>query len=164
VTQLEGPLVENAAGCVRVATLGHAEGAPTMQRVPQGRSRPSPRALLTQRVCGAACRAHRDRKLARKRRRSELAEHREDEATRQRAHRHKAREGRVGPGCHAPASRDKMPDFQRNMVQFVDRALARSRASLLRDLAEFLPRSGGLLAEPGSRASFRPQVVEIPSE
>jgi hypothetical protein len=57
-----------------------------------------------------------------------------------------------------------MPDFQRNMVQFVDRALARSRASLLRDLAEFLPRSGGLLAEPGSRASFRPQVVEIPSE
>lgn len=59
-----------------------------------------------------------------------------------------------------------MPDFRRNMVQFVDRALARSRASLLRDLAEFLPRSGGLLAEPGSmsRASFRPQVVEIPSE
>jgi hypothetical protein len=45
---------------------------------------PSPRALATQRVCGSECRAARDRKLARKRRREDLDAYREDEQLRRR--------------------------------------------------------------------------------
>jgi hypothetical protein len=87
-------------------------------------------ARATQRVCGAACRALRDRKLARARRRRELEDARADERERQRTSRSRRR---------APARRDDSPQdpeygLSRTQVsQLVDRVLALSRASLVRD-------------------------------
>jgi hypothetical protein len=95
------------------------------------------------------CRRRRDRKLARRRRGKELAEHREEERRRQRTHRAKARERSEGAECHAPASGSKSSDLREMVVVFVDRALARSRASLLRDLAEIMPQTRDLLADTG---------------
>jgi hypothetical protein len=59
------------------------------------------------------------------------------------------REGAEGSACHAPASDCKLLDLQEKVVVFVDRALARSRASLLRDLAEIIPEASDLLARTG---------------
>lgn len=42
-----------------------------------------------------------------------------------------------------------MLDLREKVVVFVDRALARSRASLLRDLAEIMPEASDLLARTG---------------
>lgn len=100
-------------------------------------------------MCGPECRRRRDRKLARRRRQDELTEYREDERRRQRVHRAKRREESVGSVCHAPASDCKLLDLREKVVVFVDRALARSRASLLRDLAEIMPEARDLLAGTG---------------
>lgn len=110
---------------------------------------PSARAGAKQKVCSPECRQRRDRTLARRRRRRELVEYREDERRRQRAHRAKRPEESEGGGCHAPASDCKLLDLQEKVVVFVDRALARSRASLLRDLAEIIPEASEFLARAG---------------
>lgn len=110
---------------------------------------PSVRAISSQKVCSAECRRRRDRKLARRRRDEELEAFREDERGRQRAHRAKRREGSERENGHAPACGCKQRDLQAKVVIFVDRALARSRASLLRDLLEILLRESELLADTG---------------
>jgi hypothetical protein len=102
-----------------------------------------------QKVCGAACRAKRDRKLARRRRVRQLEEHREDEAARQRVHRARVRASAEGPSCHAPASGAKLLKLREKVAVLVDRALAMSRATLVRDLAEIVPRGGENLADTG---------------
>jgi len=81
---------------------------------------PSPRARTTQRVCGAACRVARDRKLARRRRRKEIADYRADQLDRQQAVRDKrARAKReaaeVGAPRHAPASAAKSANYWMNL-------------------------------------------------
>jgi hypothetical protein len=127
---------------------------------------PSPRAQSTQRVCGPECRAARDRKLARARRRREVDDYRADECKRQRERRKalvvqasearaaqaraaqaqatefgatEARAAEGGAGCHAPPSASKPAKSLEDLVRFVDRWLEASRASLLRDLRRKWP-------------------------
>ena len=101
-----------------------------------------PSARDTQRVCGKACRKVRDLRLARARRRRDLDEARIDERERQRTR----RKARAESGCHAPPSTRKCPLSDKEVRQFVDRALERSRATLVRDLRgillRFVPISG----------------------
>lgn len=92
---------------------------------------PAASAAKLQRVCGAACRKARQRKLARARRAEALDAYREDEAFRQR----KSREARkAGAGCHAPPSAPKYADIKRKVLDSWDKATAASRASLERRL------------------------------
>jgi len=132
---------------------------------------------LTQKVCGDACRAARDRQLARARRRRELADYRADERRRQQAvrdQRAEARakgeaapaEGAIGEARHAPASAAKSAESLKEIAQIVDRTFEASRASLLRDLSRKWPHLREILATDGtaSRASFRGQVPESPAK
>ncbi len=122
----------------------------------------SPSARKTQRVCGAACRAKRDRRLARARRRREIDEARIEERERQSAW----REVRSKAGCHAPASEPKCSFSLNEIGQFVDRALELSRATLVREVRGILRRfatnrgsdEGG--QAPLSRASLAAQAVD----
>ena len=102
-----------------------------------------------QKVCSRRCCVRRDRKLARHRRGKELVEQREEERLRQRVHRTKRGERAEGSGCHAPPSSSKSRELQEKVVVFVDRALARSRATLVRDLAEIMLRESESLADTG---------------
>jgi hypothetical protein len=120
---------------------------------------PSPRALSTQRVCGAECRAARDRKLARARRRREIEGYRADERIRQKASRKRRAEApAVAPdgACHGPPSPRNPAELPEEVVRFVDRALGASRATLLRDLSRIWLRRRENVATVGtvSRASF----------
>jgi hypothetical protein len=83
-----------------------------------------------QRVCGEACRASRDRKLARARRRRELDDCRADE----REWKRPRREGLAADGCYAPPSTPKCAELPREVVEIVDRLLRVSRATLLRQM------------------------------
>ncbi len=103
-----------------------------------------PSAHATQRVCGGVCRKTRDRKLARVRRRRERDDARADERERQRTSRKVRAEG----GCHAPPSSRKCPLSSKEVRQFVDRALERSRATLVRDLRGFLLRFVSMSGDP----------------
>ena len=107
---------------------------------------PSPRARSRQRVCGAECRARRDRTLARQRRRAELHAYRADERERQKTHRASPLEA----ACNAPASASNPLKLQKKIGRIVARTLALSRASLMRDLpriyGEFEPKSGNDVA------------------
>src|SRR5688572_9093355 len=90
---------------------------------------PSPRAVATQCVCSRACRAARDRKLARIRRAKDIKGYRADEQQRQRDSR-KARARAKQPAeagaepapapartdCHAPPSAFKSPDSQKEIA------------------------------------------------
>lgn len=96
---------------------------------------PARSALSTQRVCSKACRDRRDRKLARARRRRDLDDARIDERARQRA-----RRAHLVETCHALPPVPKCPLSPKEVRQFVDRALARSRANLVRDLQGILRR------------------------
>jgi hypothetical protein len=110
---------------------------------------PSPRARATQRVCGAKCRIHRDRKLARTRRRGDIDACRIDEQKRQDDCRHgraKAREAATGAPCHAPASAPKPAELPEEVVRFVYRAFEASRATFLRDLSRKWPQPSGISA------------------
>jgi hypothetical protein len=127
---------------------------------------PSPRARLTQRVCGAECRAVRDRKLARARRRSDIEGYRDDERVRQeasRGRRVKAQAGEVGAVCHAPASAPKSAELPEEILRFVDRAVEASRATLLRGLSRSWPRLRENVATAGevSRTSFGVQAPDL---
>ena len=102
-------------------------------------------ARATQRVCGVACRGTRDRKLARARRLRAPDEARTDERERQRASRARRREA---SGCHAPPSSSKCPRFQGEVGRLVDRALAPSRATLVRDFEGILKRYVAKAGEP----------------
>lgn len=104
---------------------------------------PAPSAHTTQRVCGEVCRANRDRRLARARRRRDVDDARVDERERQRASRRQRKEA----GCHAPASTRKCPLTRIEVKQFVDRALDRSRATLVRDLRGILLRFAPIAGE-----------------
>jgi hypothetical protein len=125
---------------------------------------PSPRARSTQRVCGPACRAARDRKLGRARRRVDIAGARADDRRRQQAARARRAEAREAParaapsgaGCHAPPSAPKSAQLPEDLVRFVDRAFEASRASLVRDLRKKWPWPSEFVATPFalSRASF----------
>jgi hypothetical protein len=106
---------------------------------------PARSARSTQRVCSKACRKRRDRKLARARRRRDLDDARIDDRARQRVRRE-----HLAAKCHAPASPRKCPLSPKEMRQFVDRALARSRASLLRDLRGMLLRFAPIRGEGGT--------------
>lgn len=126
---------------------------------------PSPRAQTTQKVCGAACRAARDRKLARARRRLEIDDYRADECVRQeasRGRRARARAAEVGEVGHAPASASKSSELPEEIIRFVDRAVEASRATLLRVLSRNWPRPRENVATVGevSRASFGVQVPD----
>jgi tRNA A-37 threonylcarbamoyl transferase component Bud32 len=131
---------------------------------------PSPRALATQMVCGAPCRAARDRRLARQRRSGDIDGYRADERRRQQACR-AARAARAEahgvepPGdCHAVASVAKPSEVQEEIAKIVDRAVEASRATLLRDLGREWPRLHEILVTGGdvSRASFPLQVPVLP--
>jgi hypothetical protein len=126
---------------------------------------PSPRARSTQRVCGAECRAARDRKLARVRRRREIDDYRADERVRQqasRAARAKAPPAALGAPCHAPASTSTSSELQDEIIHFLDHAVDVSRATLLRDLRRNWPRLCENVAKAGgvSRTSFGGQVPD----
>jgi hypothetical protein len=128
---------------------------------------PSPRAQSTQRVCGVDCRSVRDRKLARARRRREVDDYRADEQVRQEASRGrraaKARAAEAGEVCHAPASASKSSKLPEEFVEFVDRAVEASRATLLRVLRRNWPRPRENVATAGavSRASFGVQPPDL---
>jgi hypothetical protein len=127
---------------------------------------PSPRARLTQRVCGAECRAARDRKLARARRSREIEDYRADERLRQEASRGKRAKGQAaetGDACHAPASAPKSSELPEEVVRFVDRAVEASRATLLRVLSRNWPRprENVATAREASRASFGVQAPDL---
>jgi hypothetical protein len=135
---------------------------------------PSPRAQQTQRVCGPACRAARDRKLARARRCADIAGARAEERIRQqasRAHRAAVLASEAPPaapagGCHAPASAPKSSELPEDLTRFVDRAIEASRASLLHDLRRKWPRPRAVVAMPRavSRASFGVQMCDPTGE
>jgi hypothetical protein len=110
---------------------------------------PSATAVGRQRVCGEDCRRARRRELARRRRAADLDGYRADEVERQRAHRAKARDARITGGCHAPASRPNLAKVQPDVARFVDRALALSRTSLLRDLRQIVGGSPEFVADTG---------------
>ncbi len=93
---------------------------------------PSPHGKSTQRVCGAECRAKRDGKLQRARRRRELEEHRADERERQRASRARRR-------SHAPPAESKLAKVQDKSEKIVARPKPMSRASLEQQLADLMP-------------------------
>jgi len=103
---------------------------------------PARSARSTQQVCSRACRKRRDRKLARVRRRRDLDDARIDDRARQRVRRQL-----LAGKCHAPPSLRKCPLSPREVRQFVDRALARSRASLVRDLRGILVRFAPIRGE-----------------
>jgi len=93
---------------------------------------PSPHGKSTQRVCGAECRAKRDGKLQRARRRLELEEHRADERERQRASRARRR-------SHAPPAEPKAAKVKDKSEPIVASPKAMSRAGLEQKLARNMP-------------------------
>jgi hypothetical protein len=116
-------------------------------------------AATTQRVCGPACRARRDRKLARRRRRRDLDEARADERGRQQ----RRRERRAAAESHAPPSAANPAGARRKLMATVARALAASRATLAVQLAdiieEMVPQAGEQRLM--SRGSLEPQAAGI---
>jgi hypothetical protein len=113
----------------------------------------------------------RDRKLARARRRREIDDARADERTRQRDSRARRTHAKAttedagidAPG-HAPASAPNSAESLKEIVRFVDRAFAVSRATLLRDLGRSGPHLREKRAKAGrrSRASFGGQGLDLP--
>jgi hypothetical protein len=106
-------------------------------------------AKTTQRVCGAACRNKRRRKLARARRRQAIDRYRVEERERQREHRRQRGQRTsaasapraVGPRRHEPASRGKYLKVREKVLDFWDELQRASRATLERALPGILARS-----------------------
>ena len=97
---------------------------------------PHAAAAKHQKVCSAACRAQRRRRLARRRRVRELREYRVDERERQRACRARRR-GQQG-FVSRPALCVEVPALQRDLLEIVDRHVELSRAGLRREVARLL--------------------------
>jgi len=110
-------------------------------------------ARATQRVCSKECRRVRDRKLARSRRRRDLEATRAEERERQRASRERRREA---SGCHAPPLRCKCLLSEEEISHLVDRALAVSRATLVRDFQAILERCTAKCGEAWQRVTHEP--------
>jgi len=96
---------------------------------------PAPSARTKQLVCGKTCRRARRRKLARRRRALHLEDSRADDRKRQRGHRERHA---AAAESHEPPSPRKPPISQSQIVDFVDRALALSRASLVREIGAMI--------------------------
>lgn len=115
---------------------------------------PRASAARTQRVCGEpGCRRRRRAKLARRRRREDVFEYRIDERERQRKHRDAARtageaeaaakvnvptDEPVVSSRHAPPSMPTRHELRTEVLEALDDAMAASRATLRRRLAEIL--------------------------
>jgi len=106
----------------------------------------APTARSAQRVCSASCRAARDRKLQRARRRRDLDGYREDERRRQQEHRERRRSA---DGGHAPPSERKHLKIKPKIAKIVDRRLKSLRLTLIRDLLEMTPKLSSKLAKHG---------------
>jgi hypothetical protein len=106
----------------------------------------APSADEMQQVCGVVCRARRDRKLARARRCADLDDARTGERRRQRLNRVRKA---AASGCHAVPSQRKPMESWEEVMRSVDRALALSRGSLVRDLGEMIWQLEENLASPG---------------
>ena len=113
----------------------------------------TPAAKTTQRVCGAACRAARDRKLARARRRRDVEAYRADEQARQQAFRERRAAG------HAGASAPKSEISQDEVAVIVARVLEASRATLVREMRLILVRSGPRAGEAVAGVTHEAQAV-----
>ena len=109
-----------------------------------------PSAHSTQKVCGPECRARRRRRLARERRLEHVQDARVEERERQRQCRArrrnagKAREGateKTGPPVrdgHAPPSNANYREVMGKVLDLWDKEVARSRASLAREIGVIL--------------------------
>lgn len=103
-------------------------------------------------MCCAACRQERDRRLARKRRRAEVANYRAGALERKRAQRAREREQQraalTAEGervswqesgeCHAPASAYNRPKLLVKIAKIVDDDLKMSRARLHQEIAQVI--------------------------
>ena len=108
-------------------------------------------------VCGPECRRQRRNKLARRRRRSEIEEHRADERARQQKHRDAAR----GADRHEPASDGNYLDLLVKLQQVVDNASHLSRATFRRDARRILRKSRAFASAAMDGAG---RCHELPSE
>lgn len=116
---------------------------------------PAASAVATQRVCSASCRAARDRAQARVRRVRDLEGARHDERERQAA----SRKRRAAADCHAPASDAKLLKSREEARRFVDLVLARSRATLQRDLLWICRRYGSFPGKEPTPVTREPQLA-----
>jgi hypothetical protein len=111
------------------------------------RYRPSLTAATFQKTCSDSCRLRRRRRLARARRERNLQDYRVDERERQRASRRRWKKKK--PGDFPPETTDsvdvsrtglqpQVADLQTFVRESVDKALERSRPTLIRQLTAFL--------------------------
>ncbi len=128
----------------------------------------APSAKGKQRVCSQACRKKRNRKLARKRRRGELQEYRQDEVIRKRAQRRRERERKsrqraltaepesvswqAGADCHAPGSTYNLAEVLHKVDKIVDETFAVSRARLRQELQAMVLETAAQSTVPPVRA------------
>ncbi len=134
------------------------------QRVPA-----SPTAGVRQKVCGESCRKLRNRKLARKRRRKNLEEARQDERDRKERSRKARKAGTTAqmPGltqarepaswtasreCHAPGSADNPAKVLAEIVRLMDKLRAMSRARFRRQLEQIGGKPAAQSSAPPARA------------
>lgn len=127
-----------------------------------------PSAKGAQKVCCKACRKRRNRKLARKRRRAQPKEYRQDEVLRKRAQRQREREEESRPRaltadpesasrqtlgvCHAPGSASNLAEVLDKIDKIVDETFAMSRARLRRELEAMVLKSASQSTTPPVRA------------
>lgn len=118
---------------------------------------PSAQARSTQRVCGPTCRAKRDSKLQRARRRRDIEDHRADERERQRASRARRRSEATR---HAPPAAHKPSKVLGKLGQVVDPTEALSRVSLKQQVAELMPLLRKIVANhaPVTRDMTQPSI------
>jgi hypothetical protein len=130
------------------------------------RFRPAATAARYQKVCCPECRLKRRRRQAKRRRQADLEGHRADDAERQRRHRARAKEARLGAavapraaataptaslelgdggprlgcggGCHGPASDGKCSELQGRIGEIVADAVRRSRTGFEQELRRML--------------------------
>jgi hypothetical protein len=110
------------------------------------RYRPSVTAITLQKTCSIACRRRRRRRLSRARREHNLQDYRVDERTRQRASRRRRKKKAAVAQAETKESGDvsragfqpQVADIEKFVRQSVDKALERSRPTLIRQLTALL--------------------------
>lgn len=126
----------------------------------------APSAKSKQKVCSKACRKKRNRKLARKRRRAELQEYRQDEVRRKRAQRQRERESRQRAltaepesasrqseaECHAPPFASNISKVLDKIDKIVDETFEVSRARLRQELEAMVYETAAQSTMPPVRA------------